>query len=271
MAGGGIPSRLVLLGNDVGGSLSPVFQRAALEAAGIPLSYDAIDVATERLADKIQLIRAGNIAGNVTRPHKKLFHDACDVLTPLASRVGAVNTFWMAGNRLHGDNTDVGGFEVAARELLGAPPDGLNVLVLGAGGAAAAVLAAVERWRGARAIVVSRDTAKTERLAERYRGVAAAESDVKRAAQQAGLIVNATPVGQRDSSFPLDVALIPRETAVMDLVYRRGETAWIRALRANGNPARDGTSMLLEQGALSFRQWFGIDPDRAAMRRSLQE
>lgn len=264
------PSRLVLLGGDVGPSLSPVFQRAALEAAGIRLSYDAVDVTPEDLPKQIEEIRERNIAGNVTRPHKAFFHAACDALTPIAERVGAVNTFWMHQGRLHGDNTDVGGFETSVRELVGDKLRGLQVLVLGSGGAAAAVLAAVERWPGARAMIVSRNPSKAARLAERYKGVAEVEADPVRAAQMAGLIVNATPVGQRDESQPLEASLIPRETAVLDLVYRRGETAWIRALRANGNSARDGMTMLLEQGALSFRQWFGMDPDRRAMSESLR-
>lgn len=264
------PSRLVLLGSDVGSSLSPVFQQAALDAAGIRICYDAIDVVAENLAGTIADIRLLDIAGNVTRPHKVAFHDSCDVLTPIAARVGAVNTFWMNGGRLHGDNTDVGGFDTSARELVGSEPRHLSVLVLGSGGAAAAVLAAVERWPGWGAMIFSRNESQAVRLAERYRDVARVESDPERAARHAGLIVNATPVGQRDDSHPFDTSLISRQTAVMDLVYRRGETAWIKALRANGNTARDGLAMLLEQGALSFRQWFGMDPDRRAMLQSLR-
>ena len=264
------PSRLVLLGSDVGSSLSPVFQRAALAAAGIPVSYDAVGVSPANLAKKIEEIRQLNVGGNVTRPHKVAFHDACDELTPIAARVGAVNAFWMKDGRLHGDNTDVGGFDVSVRELVGDKLEGLDVLVLGSGGAAAAVLAAVERWPGARAILVSRNPPQASRLAERYPGVVAVKSDAVRAAQTAGLIVNATPIGQRDDSQPLAPSAVPRSAAVLDLVYRRGETAWIKALRANGNAARDGMTMLLEQGALSFRRWFGIEPDRAAMLQSLR-
>jgi len=264
------PSRLVLLGSDVGSSLSPVFQRAALAAAEIPVSYDAVEVTVANLSKKIDEIRQLKIGGNVTRPHKVAFHDACDELTPIAARVGAVNTFWMSEGRLHGDNTDVGGFDTSVRELIGDKLEGLNVLVLGSGGAAAAVLAAVERWPGARATLVSRSAAQASRLAERYPGVAAVESDAVLAARAASLIVNATPIGHRDDAHPLDPSAVPRSAAVLDLVYRRGETAWIKALRANGNAARDGMTMLLEQGALSFRRWFGIDPDRAAMLQSLR-
>jgi shikimate dehydrogenase len=81
--------------------------------------------------------------------------------------------------------------------------------------------------------------------------------------------VNATPIGQREDEQPFDVSMISKSTAVMDLVYQRGDTPWIRAARARGNRAADGLPMLLEQGALSFQRWFGINPDREAMRRSL--
>jgi len=264
-----VPSRLVLLGSQVGNSLSPIIQRAALASAGIRLSYDALDVSADDLAGTVEEIRRENIAGNVTRPHKSAFHAACDVLTPIARRVGAVNTFWVDDGRLHGDNTDVDGFASSARDLIPERITGIEVLVLGAGGAAAAVLAAVERWPGASAVIVSRTPARSGLLAASYPGVARVELDAAHAATTAGLIVNASPVGQHDDQHPLEVAAIARQTAVMDLVYRRGETPWVRALRARGNAARDGMAMLLEQGALSFEQWFGIEANRAAMRQAL--
>ena len=84
------------------------------------------------------------------------------------------------------------------------------------------------------------------------------------------LVINATPVGQREAEQPMDVGLIPKTAAVMDLVYHRGGgTPWVKAARKRGNPAADGLPMLLEQGALSFQRWFGIEPDREVMRQSL--
>lgn len=266
----GLPKRLVLLGSPVSQSLSPALQRAALEAAGIEVSYDAIDVAPENLAALIQDIRSSNTAGNVTRPHKIAFHDACDELTPIARRVGAVNTFWLDGDRLHGDNTDVEGFDVTARALLGDVTDGISVVLLGSGGAASAVLAAIGRWPGASATIIARNPDHATRLAQRYLDVARVETDARRAVERARLIVNATPLGQHDDQHPLDVESVPAEAAAIDLVYRRGETPWIKALRARGNPAVDGMPMLLEQGAIAFRRWFGREPDRDAMRRSVE-
>jgi shikimate dehydrogenase len=109
------PARLVLLGSPVSHSLSPIIQGAALAAAGIRLSYEALDVEPDRLAEVIAELRTINAAGNVTRPYKTAFHDACDALTPMARKVGVVNTFWVEGGRLDGDNTDVEGFDDAAR------------------------------------------------------------------------------------------------------------------------------------------------------------
>jgi shikimate dehydrogenase len=180
-----------------------------------------------------------------------------------------VNTFRFESGRLHGDNTDVGGFDAAVRALLGGEPREARVVVMGAGGAAAAVLAAIGRWKGASASIVARNGAMAEALVERFPDVARVETKVDRALAKATLIVNATPIGQQDDEQPLDVSMIPRSTAVLDLVYRKGGTPWVRAARARGNRAADGLTMLLEQGALSFQRWFGHEPDREAMRRSV--
>jgi shikimate dehydrogenase len=263
------PGRLVLLGKPVGHSLSPTFQNAALRAAKIPLVYEAIEVDERDLSAMLRELGQVSAIGNVTIPHKRAVHDHCDELTELARRVGAVNTFRFESGRLHGDNTDVGGFDAAARALLGGEPREARVVVMGAGGAAAAVLAAIERWKSASASIVARNGAMAEALVERFPDVARVETKVDRALAKATLIVNATPIGQQDDEQPLDVSMIPRSTAVLDLVYRKGGTPWVRAARARGNRAADGLTMLLEQGALSFQRWFGYEPDREAMRRSV--
>jgi shikimate dehydrogenase len=204
-------------------------------------------------------------------PFKERVHDVCDVLTPLAARVGAVNTFWVAADgALVGDNTDVGGFDHAVQSLLTVTPRDLAIGVLGAGGAAAAVLAAVESWPGCTAHVYNRTPERARLLAERFRSVAQPVDDVGVIAG-AQVVVNATSLGLHDESLPIDVDLLPRATAVVDLVYRPGETAFVRAARARGLRCVDGLPMLCEQGALAFERWFGRPPDRAVMWRSLTE
>ena len=264
------PGRLVLLGHPVAHSLSPIFQNAALRAAGISLLYEAVDVVPRDLRPLLKKLKDLGVAGNVTIPHKVAVHASCDELTDVAERVGAVNTFWFESGRLHGDNTDVGGFDAAARALLGGEMAGARIVVLGSGGAAAAVIAAVEQWADARVAIVARSFERASKLARRFRDVARVEKSAEQAVADATLIVNATPVGQREAEQPLDIGIVPKTAAVMDLVYRRGGgTPWVKAARKRGNPAADGLPMLLEQGALSFQRWFGIEPDREVMRQSL--
>jgi shikimate dehydrogenase len=259
------PTRLVLLGHPVGASLSPVFQNAALEAAGIPLRYETVDVEAPDFATTLASLLHQRAWGNVTVPHKERMRASCDHVTALANRVGAVNTFWLnSDNRLVGDNTDVGGFTTAIVKLLGESPRDVTVGVFGAGGAAAAVLAALESLPGCRAYVFNRTTERARELCARFSSVAQPVDDVGSIAG-AQVVVNATSIGLRDDSYPLDPELIPIDTPVLDLVYRRGETAWVRALRTRGHRTADGLTMLIEQGALAFERWFGIEPDRAAM------
>jgi len=264
------PGRLVLLGHPVAHSLSPRMQGAALRSAGIPLVYEAIDVEPSMFDQTIADLRTENAAGNVTVPHKERMRFACDAVTPLAGRVGAVNAFWFdEDGRLVGDNTDVGGFDASARELLARTPSELTVGVLGAGGAAAAVLAAIESWDRCIAHVYNRTPERARILCERFRSVANPVDDIG-AVAGAQLVVNATSIGLRDDAFPIDPALIAPGAVVVDLVYRPGETAWVKAVRARGHRSRDGLAMLVEQGALAFERWFGIPADRAAMWASVR-
>lgn len=265
-----LPGRLVLLGHPVSHSLSPIFQNAALAAAGLPLRYEALDVEPDAFDDAIGVIRRERIAGNVTVPHKARMFAACDSRTPLAARAGAVNTFWIDdAGALVGDNTDVGGFEAAATELLGRAPCDLTVGVLGAGGAASAVLTAVERWPRCYAHVYNRTPERARILCERFRSFAQPVDDAG-AIGGAQLVVNATTVGLRDERYPIDLELVAPESSVLDLVYRAGGTPFVRALRARGQNAADGLGMLVEQGALAFECWFGVAPDRSVMWRSLE-
>lgn len=260
------PSRLVLLGHPVAHSLSPRIQNAALRAAGIPLEYVALDIGPAQLRATMRTLRAEGAAGNITVPFKQAVFELCDHVTNIAERAGAVNTFWVQDGDLIGDNTDVAGFEFAARDLL----DSARVEVprraalLGAGGAAAAVAAAVRDWDGTELIVWSRKPAQAEALAHRY-ALAHAESDLFAAVRGADLVINATPIGMADEGLPVPISALSRKCPVLDLVYRKGETPWVRAARDAGHPASDGLPMLVEQAARSFRRWLGAEPNREVM------
>ena len=268
-AGRGAPRRLVLLGHPVAHSLSPRFQTAALRAARIDATYQALDVAPADLDRVVDALVAEGAAGNVTVPHKAAFARRCDRQSAIAERAGAVNTFWVEAGALVGDNTDVAGVDAAARALLGRAPGVERVALLGAGGSAAAVLCAVERWPGASATVYNRTMTRAHELASRFAPTARAVSSPAAALHGATLVINATSVGLDGRSIPVAVSDLPRGAAVLDLVYAAGETPWVRAARAAGHPARDGIVMLVEQGAAAFERWFGRPADRDAMWASL--
>lgn len=263
------PGRLVLLGHPVAHSISPRIQNAALRSAGIPLTYEARDVPPAALDAVLAALAAERAAGNVTIPHKEAVAARCSRLTPLAARAGAVNTFWHEGGWLVGDNTDVGGIDASVRALLDAGVRSARVALVGAGGSAAAVLTAAEGWGSARVRIYNRHMDRAARLAARFPTVAEVAGSLTDALHGATLVVNATPVGMRDRALPVPVELIPPGAAVLDLVYRAGETAWATAAREAGHRAADGIGMLVEQGALAFVQWFAREPDRAAMWRAM--
>jgi len=262
------PKRLVLLGDPVAHSLSPAFQNAALRAAGIELVYEALRVPTADLPAAIRRLAAENAAGNVTVPHKREMLALCSRASPIAERVGAVNTFWTDQGEVVGDNTDVAGFERAVRPLLSGL-DRLAVTVVGAGGSAAAVIGALERRAHTAIRIVARRPKRAEELRLRFGDVVRIETSIREAVAGANLIINATPVGMTDDSLPFPLDALDKGARVMDLVYRKGGTALVRAARARGIDAQDGIEMLLEQGALSFERWFGFPPDREVMRSAI--
>ena len=263
------PELLALLGHPVAHSRSPRMHNLALSAAGIPVTYQALDVEPAAFDGTVAALKRKHAAGNVTVPYKERMRELCDIVTPLASHVGAVNTWWVdERDRLVGDNTDVGGFDAAVSQLLDGTPRNLSVGIMGAGGAAAGVLGAIESWPACVAHVHNRTPERARLLCERFGSVARPADDIGIIAG-CQLVVNATSVGLHDDAMPLDPNLLAPESAVFDLVYRPHETAFVRTARAVGHRALDGRAMLVEQGALAFERWFGVSPDRGVMWRAI--
>jgi shikimate dehydrogenase len=268
-----LPGRLVLLGHPVAHSVSPRFQNAALQASGIPLAYEALDTPPMELDARVDALIDVRAAGNATIPHKERVAERCARLTPVAARVGAVNTFRAdADGSLTGHNTDVAGFEQLARSALGEARLPRRVALLGAGGAAAAVLTALERWPECTVTLFNRSAERRERLAERFAVVSDTSDDAVRAVQGCEMVVNATPLGLRaGDALPVPIGSLERGAVVIDLVYGLDETPWVRAARTAGHRAVDGLGMLLEQGALAFEWWFGVTAPREVMRDAVRD
>lgn len=262
--------RVGLIGYPLGHSLSPSFQQAALDSCGIVARYELWPTPSAALADVVARLRQPDSLGaNVTIPHKEAVLPLVDEVTAAVARLGAANTvIRLADNRLRADNTDLFGFRHALDEA-GLPARGATALVLGAGGAARAVLVALVEAGARRLIVANRHPERAQRLINdldlaALASIAELEPTTLRPLMPAvNLIVNATAVGWHGDETPLDPDLLPAGAAVYDLTYR--STALLRAAQARGLATLDGLRMLVYQGARSFELWTGQTAPLAIM------
>lgn len=254
-----------MIGDPVRHSLSPALHNAAFEALGLDWVYLAFEVPAGSAAAAVEGMRAFGIDGlNVTMPHKADVAAAVDALSPVAERLGAVNTVVRRGGVLVGESTDGAGFIDALRADEGFDPAGKRCLVVGAGGAARAVVLALAEAGAATVIVTGRTpervAAAAELAGERGRVGEAVE------AGDADLVVNATPVGMGDDGgLPVDPSLLGTGQVVADLVYHPLNTPLLAAARARGTVTVNGLGMLIHQAAHAFRLWTGEEPPLEVM------
>jgi shikimate dehydrogenase len=259
---------LAVLGDPVSHSLSPVIQNAALRASGRDAVFTALRCDGGSLAGLVRGLALAGGGGNVTLPHKERAAALLDVPTDAVRRTGACNTFWGADGCLHGDNTDVEGFRRALAGLLGGPPEGLRVLLLGAGGAARAALVALLDDGAAEISLLNRTQERARRLAVELGGERTRVLD--RAERRFDLIVNATRLGLHEGdALPVDLERLGGAGAVMDLVYGLQPTRFVRAAGVLRIPAQDGGEMLVQQGAAAFERWWGEAAPVSVMRDAL--
>lgn len=254
-----------VIGSPVRHSLSPALHNAAFAASRADWVYTAFEVAPGRAGDALAAMRTLGLGGlSVTMPHKDDVADAVDELDPAAAALHSVNTVVrLADGRLRGHSTDGAGF-VASLAEAGADPMGRRVVVLGAGGAARAVVDALGRAGAAEVVVVNRnaDRAATAAALAGPVGRVGSAADVA----DAELVVNATSVGMGTLELPLDPGLLRAGQVVADLVYHPLETALLAAARSAGARVVDGLGMLVHQAALQQELWLGARPDTAVMR-----
>ncbi|TVR63820.1 MAG: shikimate dehydrogenase [Gemmatimonadales bacterium] len=263
---------LALLGDPVGHSLSPAIQNAAMEAAGLDGVYVALRAVEGDLAGLMRGLAAAGGGGNVTLPHKERAAAAVDRPTEAVRRTGACNTFWYEDGEIHGDNTDVEGLRRAVHAHLQDSLDGARVLILGAGGAARAALAAVLDDGAAEVEIHNRTVERARAVARRLGGsrTRVIETRVDLKGRSYDLVLNATRLGLHpEDPLPLGPEHEVNTPALLDLVYTPGETEWVRQARAAGIHAMDGGEMLVQQGAVAFERWWGIPGPAHVMRAEL--
>ncbi|MGH2726111.1 MAG: shikimate dehydrogenase [Actinomycetota bacterium] len=254
-----------IIGWPVDASLSPAIHNAAFDRAGLDWVYVAFPVAPDAVASAIAGMRALGLGGlNVTMPHKQAVIPHLDALTPEVERVGAVNTIVAEGDRLIGMNTDGSGFMRFLERDAGVTPAGLAAVVLGAGGAARGVAAAMID-AGMEVTVTARRASQADEVAAVTGARPAAWDDRSKIATEADLIVNATPVGRDDASVPVEADALREGQIVVDLIYQPDSTTLVRLAGERGARAFNGLGMLLHQAALAFEAWTGVPAPLDAM------
>ena len=268
---------LALIGQPVGHSLSPRMHNASFAADGLDFVYVCLDVDPGDLPAAVRGMAALKLRGfNITMPHKRAMVGLVDELDEGARLSGAVNTVVIAGSRLHGYNTDGGGMVEACAEA-GIEVSGRRVLLLGAGGAAASIAAALGGEGAGELRLVNRSVGPAEELSEKLRAAGVRQirvypaGAIDEAAGDADVIVNATPLGMRDGDpLPVPEEYLREGRAVCDAVYRPGKaTPLVRRAREAGARVVAGERMLLYQGVLAQRLWTGREPNVKAMSEAL--
>lgn len=262
-----------IIGDPVHHSLSPGMQNAAFSALGLDCTYIAFRVPAPELEESIASLRAINMAGfNVTIPHKVSVMQYLDELDATAKKAGAVNTVNNVGGVLKGYNTDIAGFiEPLRRRKVDFDT---TVLLLGAGGAARAIVAALAEEKTAKLLIANRDVKKADELARHAKemGLKCETIPLEKAqgaAPDAGIIVNATSIGLGNEPSPIDSEHIKKGSIVYDIVYRPIVTDLLEQAKFAEAQVVYGYEMLLEQGARAFEIWTGMRAPRDVMKKNL--
>jgi shikimate dehydrogenase len=259
--------RACVIGWPVEHSRSPSIHRYWLEQYRIEGAYEKVPVRPEELAEFLgQLAAQGYAGANVTLPYKEAALRAAESADAAATAIGAANTLWLdPDGTLHASNTDAYGFMTNLdAEAPGWNDAGRPVMVLGAGGAARAILHGL-LGAGVTRILLANRTAERAAVLARAFGPAVELVDWKdrnRALAGCGLLVNATSLGMTGKQrLEIDLAALPNDAVVADIVYSPLETELLAAARARGNRVVDGLGMLLHQAVPGFERWFGVRPE----------
>jgi shikimate dehydrogenase len=270
------PSRAGVCGWPVAHSRSPLIHGYWLRRYGLAGAYERFAIAPPSFADFVTSIgRDGLVGCNVTAPHKEAAYAACQLLSDAARATGAVNTLWREDAALCGDNTDVQGFLGSLdTEAPGWRERAKHAVVLGAGGAARAIVYGLKSRGLERIVIVNRSGARAEALVERFGPTtrAAGWETLPGELARAGLLVNTTTLGMAGQPpLELDLAPLTAGAVVADIVYTPLATKLVAAARTRGLVAVGGLGMLLRQAAPGFARWFGKAPEVTMELRKLIE
>ncbi|MDP2182427.1 MAG: shikimate dehydrogenase [Actinomycetota bacterium] len=247
-------------------TLSPAMHNAVYEVLGLDWAYIPLSVRDENdLMRVLGAVRALPFVGfNITMPFKQAMLSLCDEVAMLAKMAGAVNSVHVVDGRFIGYNTDGRGLLESLESDAGFQPEGRDVVILGAGGAAGAAFLSLMLGKAKTITVLNRNVERAEELVDRMSGhmrntearTGALGPGAEETVRSADLVVNATPMGMNtDDPSPLPIEWLGTGQVVMDMVYGRGSTALLDGARSRGATTLDGLGMLVAQGAIAVDIW----------------
>lgn len=257
-----------LLGHPIGHSMSPIMHEAAYKNMNKEATYVGFDVAPDQLEQAVKGIRALGISGcNVTIPHKVEVMNYLDEIDEEARQIGAVNTIVNVNGYLKGFNTDGRGYIQSLLTVTESLTQ-KNILVIGAGGAARAVISAMAAHQPSKIVIANRTEEKAQILADMFSDVSASIQvlSILEAEKQLGdfsIIINTTSVGMSPNvaDQPISLKNLAKGSVVSDLIYNPLETVLLKEAKQKKAHTLNGVGMFVQQGALSIEHWTGRFPD----------
>ena len=259
-------TKTAVIGHPISHSKSPLIHNYWIKTHGLNGSYEAIDIHIDNLRTDVHaLVSKGYSGFNVTVPHKIAIMELCDEIDDLAKEIGAVNTVTIKNGKLYGTNTDAYGF---IQNIKQAAPDfdfsSGRIVVLGAGGAANAVLYALLQEGAGEIILTNRTIEKAQKLAALNPDIikVADWADRNDICEGASLIINTTSLGMTDKPpLTIDISYAANNALVTDIVYSPLQTDLLKSAQSHGFKTVTGIGMLLHQARPGFELWHGVIPE----------
>lgn len=265
-----------VIGDPIHHSRSPIIHGSWLKALNIEGVYDAVHVKADELEAFTKTIREGQRVGaNVTMPHKIAVKALCDLLSPSAQAIGAVNTLSMKDGQLYGDNTDAYGFAANLDDQIPHWIKAKTALVLGAGGAARAILFALKERGIEKVILLNRTLATAEALKQEFSNITETNTldQYRHYLPISDVIINTTALGlgeEEEVKNPWDFQGVKPTALAADIVYVPLLTPFLKAAQDQNLLVSDGLGMLLHQAVPGFERWFGVRPEvNTALRQTI--
>jgi shikimate dehydrogenase len=257
---------LLVIGKPIKHSLSPLIHNYWINKYQLGLEYKKLEVEKELLPSLIEKIREGKITGlNITLPYKKDIISYIDEVSDSAKDIGAINTVFLRGNKVYGENTDGIGFTRALEKKTKFNFSNKSIYILGAGGAAYGIISELIKKKVKKIYVTNRTKQRTIQLLNFFKtknkeiNLEFVEWEDLVPNSDVDLIINTTSFGMKDNECPkIDIKNVRETLIFVDIIYSPKETELLKLFKKEGFVCMNGLSMLIEQAAVSFELWFNI-------------